>query len=469
MSFQTYTDAGHPTISVIIPAYNAAHYLRVSLQALSLSTVPYECIVVDDGSKDETQTVARHFGAQVIEAGKRAGPAHARNLGAREAHGDILFFIDADVSVYPETLARILADFNEEPGLDAVMGSYDNSPKSQDFLSQYKNLMHCFTHQNAKRQACTFWSGCGAIRRTVFLEHAGFDESYGRPAIEDIELGYRLARDQKRLILDAELQVKHLKTWSFLGLVKTDIMDRGVPWTELILRDKRLPNDLNIQLSQRVSVALVYLLIAVVAAGAVMAGATFVLPLLALLFLLLGGYEAESTWKSNPRAMIGVVMLVTAITGLAIYTEHYWLAPPVLLAYMTLVLRHRYAYGSERRRKMTGVFCGAYLAFVILFVLTYLPRHPLVFAFFLILSIIVALNSQFYVFLAGRTGRLLALAAIPFHLLFHFYNGISFVIGLARHTVRKSEAAKTPETGMVAPGFQAAPAPEPERRGASAH
>ena len=62
---------------------------------------------------------------------------------------------------------------------------------------------------------------------------------------------------------------------------------------------------------------------------------------------------------------------------------------------------------------------------------------PLMFCFFLLLSIIILLNSQFYVFLAGRTGRLLALAAIPFHLLFHLYNGISFLIGGARHLARR--------------------------------
>jgi GT2 family glycosyltransferase len=436
-----------PPISVIVPAYNASKLLRACLERLSRSTTPYECIVIDDGSKDDTAEVARAFNAKVIRLEKRSGPAHARNVGASAASADILFFIDADVCVFPNTLARILSDFAEEPDLDAVIGSYDDSPQSQDFLSLYKNLMHCYTHQTAKRQACTFWSGCGAIRKSVFLEYSGFDESYDRPAIEDIELGYRLARRQKKIVLDAELQVKHLKAWSFFGLVKTDILDRGIPWTEIILRDKRLPNDLNIQLSQRVSVALVYVLIAVAAAGAIYTGTAFVLPLLALMFLGLSGYETETTWKNNPKATIGTMILVAVIVTLALHSKNYWLLPPVLLAYLLLFLRHRYAYGSERRRRMTGVFCGTYLAFVILFVLTYLPRHPLVFVFFLVLSVVIALNSQFYVFLAGRTGRLLAMAAIPFHLLFHFYNGVSFMIGFARHTLRRT--------------------PEPERRNAA--
>ena len=155
--------------------------------------------------------------------------------------------MDSDVCVHPDTLERLRQDFQADPTLDALIGSYDASPASPDFLSQYKNLMHYFVHQHGRQDACTFWSGCGAIRRELFLEHAGFDESYERPAVEDIELGYRLRKAGRKVLLDKGLQVKHLKRWTFWGLVKTDILDRGIPWTELILRDRRMPNDLNLE------------------------------------------------------------------------------------------------------------------------------------------------------------------------------------------------------------------------------
>jgi hypothetical protein len=424
-------------VSVVIPAYNAARYLRKCLGNLYQSTAPFECIVVDDGSTDDTVKVAEQFGAKVIHTGKRSGPARARNMGAKAATGDILFFIDADVCVYPNTVQRVITNFTNDPALAAVIGSYDEEPESQDFLSQYRNLMHCYVHQNSRQEACTFWSGCGAIRKDLFLSYAGFDESYDRPAIEDIELGYRLAADGHKLALDPGLLVKHLKVWSFLGVVKTDIFDRGVPWTELILRDKRMPNDLNLQLSQRVSVALVFVLVLVAAVAAVYVGQSFLLPLFALLFLALLAYEAEAiSMGGSPRAAVGLSVLIVAIGGLAWRSGHFGIFPPLLLAFVLLFLRHRYLYEGERRRRMTGLVCGVYILFVVLFVITYLPYDPLVFAFFLILTVLVLLNNQFYVFLAGK-GRLFALAAIPFHLLFHFYNGISFMIGLARHTMRR--------------------------------
>jgi glycosyltransferase involved in cell wall biosynthesis len=425
-------------ISVIVPVYNSAGYLRKCLEHLRLSSfTDYECIVVDDGSTDASAEVARQFGATVLSTDRRRGPAYARNLGAKSARGEILFFIDADVCVSGNTLDRVKFNFEQDLDLSAVMGSYDDEPESQDFLSLYKNLMHCYVHHNSRREACTFWSGCGAIRRSAFFEASGFDESYDRPAIEDIELGYRLSSAGKKLALDTSILVRHLKRWSFFGLVKTDILDRGIPWTELILRDRHLPNDLNLQLSQRVSVALVFLLIGVAGTAALYEGIPFVLALLTLLFLFLAQFGVESTWKTQPKAVIGTLVLVSSIVYLAFENHSLWLIPPVLLAYSLLFIRHRYAFTSERRRKITGIFCGGYLLFVMLFVLVYLPHHPLVFGCYLVLSVIILLNTQFYVFLAGRTGRLLALAAIPFHLLFHFYNGISFMIGIVRHLSRR--------------------------------
>ena len=431
------------TISVIVPVYNSAGYLRSCLEHLRGSTLTdYECIVVDDGSTDDSGKIASEFGFRVLTTDRRRGPAFARNLGARVATGDILFFIDADVCVYPHTLARVRANFDQDPDLEAVIGSYDDEPESQDFLSLYRNLMHCYVHHRSRREACTFWSGCGAIRKKAFQQYSGFDESYDRPAIEDIELGYRLARDKKKMLLDTSIMVKHLKRWSFLGLVKTDILDRGIPWTELILRDRKLPNDLNLQLSQRVSVALVFILLGIAAAAAWFAGLPFILMLLTILFLVLSQFEVESTWKTQPKVRILTFILMATIVSLSFYSQSEWLIPPVLLAYAMLFLRHRYAFTTERRRHITGIFCGGYLLFVILFVVIYLPHHPLVFGFFLLLSIVIMLNSQFYVFLAGRTGRLLALAAIPFHLLFHLYNGISFLIGGARYLARRIFSAQ---------------------------
>lgn len=423
----------HPSISVIIPAYNAAPYLRVSLNHLAQSSMPYlECIVADDGSTDETAEVAKSAGVNVISVGGPSGPAHARNAAARIAKGDILFFLDADVCVHPDTISRVLDAFEADPALDALIGSYDDSPGSEDFISQYKNLMHCFVHQHARREACTFWSGCGAIRRDLFLEHAGFDESYGRPAIEDIELGYRLHMAKRHVILDKNVVVKHLKRWTFWGLLKSDILDRGIPWTELILRDRSMPNDLNIELSQRVSVALAFLLIGFAGVAAAYWRGHFLTPLFAVVLFLLARYFVgpESHSKST------LIFLSAAIAGLVCLAWTHrmkGIVPPVLLGYLLLFLRHRYAYSNEKARRWTGFLLGVYTFSALVYMVSHLPSHMLVFAVFLIAVAIVFVNTNFYLFLAAKQGRVFALAAVPFHLLYHVYNGISFTVGLTHY------------------------------------
>src|SRR5262249_21341174 len=152
---------------------------------------------------------------------------------------------------HPDTIGRAVQAFQADPGLDALFGSYDRTPREPNLISRYKNLYHHFIHQTGSEKATTFWTGCGAIRRSVFLETGGFDTSYGRPCIEDIELGARLCRAGRRIRLAKDVQATHLKKWTLWGVVKSDVCDRAIPWTRLLLRERTLPNDLNLRRSQR--------------------------------------------------------------------------------------------------------------------------------------------------------------------------------------------------------------------------
>jgi GT2 family glycosyltransferase len=424
-------------ISVVIPVYNAVAHLRTCLAALAASSrQPLECIVVDDGSTDGSAEAAREAGAVVLSTGGRAGPARARNVGAQAARGDVLFFLDSDVCVHADTLDRVAHGFEDDPSLDALIGSYDTSPGSKDFLSQYKNLMHCYVHQKGKSAACTFWSGCGAIRREVFLKHAGFDESYGRPAIEDIELGYRLRTAGCKVTLDKDILVTHLKRWTFWGLLKTDILDRGIPWTELILRDRHMPNDLNLELSQRVSVALAFLLVGVTVAAAVYWGAYFLVPLMALLLLLLSRYWLEfATGRKSAPVLLALGALVGLIVWLAVRHNLRYIVYPLLLGCLLLLVRHRYdGNAPERGRSIPELVAAVYMVATTVYLGARLPHHWIIFSFFAIGVLLVVINNRFYLFLAAKRGRLFALAALPFHLLYHLYNGFSFIAGITHYS-----------------------------------
>ena len=141
-------------VSVIIPVHNAVDDLRRCLQALAASArLPDEVIVVDDASTDGSAALARSLGARVLRLPMRGGPARARNVGARAARSDILFFVDADVAIHPDAVDQVVAAFRRGPDLAGVFGSYDDAPAATDFLSQYKNLFHHYVHQTSRRMA----------------------------------------------------------------------------------------------------------------------------------------------------------------------------------------------------------------------------------------------------------------------------------------------------------------------------
>ena len=247
-----------PLISVIIPVYNGEKFLPGCLDAIASSSYKkYELIVVDDGSTDDSARISRERGALVLKMSRQSGPAGARNFGAQKARGEVLLFVDADVVVKPDTLERVASNSIKHPEIAAVFGSYDDEPAEKNFISQYKNLFHRFVHQQSRIEAATFWAGCGAIRRDVFLAMDGFNaERYPRPAIEDIELGYRMRTNGHRILLDKQLQAKHLKRWTLRSMLHADIFCRAVPWSMLIFESKGLLNDLNLQTSDRISVGL---------------------------------------------------------------------------------------------------------------------------------------------------------------------------------------------------------------------
>lgn len=248
-----------PYISVIVPVYNGGTQLVRCLDALMASDYESrEIMVVDDGSTDGSAAEARARGVEVLRLDSQSGPAEARNRGARGARGSVLLFVDADVVVRRDTLTRVAALLRERPQVAAVFGSYDDAPAEENFVSQYKNLLHHFVHQRSSPRAETFWAGCGAVRREAFAAVGGFDASmFSRPSVEDIELGYRLRDAGFEIVLDREIQVKHLKRWTLASMLRADIFARALPWAGLMLGRGRVVNDLNLRLADRVSAGLV--------------------------------------------------------------------------------------------------------------------------------------------------------------------------------------------------------------------
>lgn len=257
-------------ISVVMPVYNALSYIKKSLQpllAMQQRSEIVEIIVVDDHSSDGSADYAAQAGIKVIHSEKRQGPAAARNIGVEQASGDIVWFVDSDVVVH-DNAARLIHQTLVDSSIAAVFGAYDDKPPAANFLSQYKNLVHHYYHSNAKQEALTFWAGCGAMRKAVFIAAGGFDaERFPYPAIEDIELGYRVHAAGGRIRLLPELHGTHLKAWRLANLLHTEIFRRALPWSRLLLSRGDLQDDLNISNVERLCALLAGLwLLSIIAA-----------------------------------------------------------------------------------------------------------------------------------------------------------------------------------------------------------
>jgi GT2 family glycosyltransferase len=248
-------------LSVIIPVYNDPINLGKCLDSLDRSRMKdFQLIVVDDGSQISSEDVAAHRCDEFVRLDQNQGQSAARNLGAGKATADLLFFLDADIMVEPGTLDQVLKEFERQPEIAALFCSFQHDTPPKNFFSQFKNLQHHFTHQVSSREAVTFCGGFGAIRKDVFEEIGGFQEALR--FMEDIEMGYRLHNAGHRILLCPGIQLTHNKRYSLASLIKSDVFQRAIPWTRIMLERRIYRNDLNTSSNNVASVMVVFLMLA---------------------------------------------------------------------------------------------------------------------------------------------------------------------------------------------------------------
>lgn len=247
-------------VSFVVPTYNAAATLEACIAAIRAGAPKgSEVIVVDDGSLDDTVTLARRLADRVVTRPCQGGAARARNDGASLARGAVLFFIDSDVVANTPAIHGALARIAE--GADAVFGAYEPLPPAgfRNAATTYKNLLHHWTHIRGAGVAGTFWSGFGALRREAFFAARGFDPAVTTSAdVEDIHLGYRLRAAGFRIELDPTLQVAHHKRYTLRRLVASDVFHRAIPWVRAMLELRTYRRDLNLRQGAMSTAALAY-------------------------------------------------------------------------------------------------------------------------------------------------------------------------------------------------------------------
>jgi glycosyltransferase involved in cell wall biosynthesis len=199
-------------LSVVIPCYNAQHFLPTQLEALAgqQQSEWWELIISDNGSTDGTPAVIDRYRSRfprlrLVDASDRRGAAHARNIGALAAEGEALAFCDADDQVMPGWLTAMNAALNQH---DFVAG-----PLAFDkFNPPWRRMQHAQRERLNRFRYPPFLlhagSGNMGVKRKIHLKVGGFEEDIS--SLEDTDYCFKiqLAGTPLYFVPDAVLQVR---------------------------------------------------------------------------------------------------------------------------------------------------------------------------------------------------------------------------------------------------------------------
>lgn len=318
-------------ISVVVPAYNAAHTIVACLRALQQQTVaePYEIIVVDDGSTDETAVLAQQQGVTVIKR-PRGRPAAARNSGIRAANGTLVCCTDADCIPAADWLRELTAPF-ADPDLVATKGSY--TTHQPQLVARFVQLEYEDKYDLLAQQATIDFidTYSAAYRREVLLANDGFDEQF--PYLEDQELSFRLAARGYKMVFQPTAVVAHrhshtlaryVRKKAIIGYWKAQVVRR---FPQHGVKDSHTPQVMKLQMGlMGLLLASMPLLLITLWAGLLTGG------VLLTFFLTTLPFVAKSWGKDRAVA----------------------LAAPLLLAARALALGAGYGWGLVYRQNLTG-------------------------------------------------------------------------------------------------------------------
>lgn len=225
---------------MIIPNYNGAVTVGKCLEAaFSSSHDSFEVIVVDDCSNDDSVEIIRRFPCRLIRLPEHAGAAAARNIGAQQSEGEILFFTDSDCLLQPDTL--LMADSAITGREDRVFGgTYTKVPYDKDFFSAFQSAFINYS-ETKRSEADYIASHAMVMSRGLFIKSRGFPVDF-LPIIEDVEFSHRLRRSGTTLEMVPGIVVQHIFRFSFLRSI-VNAFRKSKYWTVYSLGNKDLLSD----------------------------------------------------------------------------------------------------------------------------------------------------------------------------------------------------------------------------------
>lgn len=225
--------------SIIIPAYNAGKTIKKCLDSIvKQDFTDFETIIVNDCSIDNTEEIINQYRVRQIILEKNQGPAAARNIGIKEAKGDILIFIDSDVAFRDaNALSKLAKVFQERKDIDGAIMIKDKVPLNQGIIPLYWAYYKYYLWNQPGEFQTSFTTERSVVKRYVFDKVGLFNEKYKKADVEDFELGYKMNEQGYKLLIVRDIKVLH-HFETFRQSVKK-ITKRAWQWIRLFLKRKK--------------------------------------------------------------------------------------------------------------------------------------------------------------------------------------------------------------------------------------
>ncbi|MEW6110066.1 MAG: glycosyltransferase [Nitrospirota bacterium] len=227
-------------VSVVIPNHNGGPTIGKCLEAAFSSAYEnFEVVVVDDCSTDNSAEIIKKFPCRFIRLDKHSGASSARNAGARNSIGRILFFIDADCILQKETigLAVNAASMHENT---VIGGTYTKIPYDDKFFSAFQSIFINYS-ESKKPEPDYIASHAMIIEKKLFEKSGGFPESF-LPIIEDVEFSHRLRGSGCKLVMHPEILVRHIFNYTLRKSLR-NAFRKSLYWTIYSLKNRDLFKD----------------------------------------------------------------------------------------------------------------------------------------------------------------------------------------------------------------------------------
>jgi glycosyltransferase involved in cell wall biosynthesis len=188
------TSASAALVSVVVPCYNHGRFLPDALESIARQTHPHvEVVVIDDGSTDDTATIARSSAGVQYRHQPNAGLAAARNAGLEASTAAFIVFLDADDRLLPEAIATNVAFLEADPRLAFVSGEHRYVDEEGRVSAEWSGNPVAEGHYaSLLRRNYIGMIATVMFRRGVLVAQGGFDT--GLEACEDYDLYLRIAR-----------------------------------------------------------------------------------------------------------------------------------------------------------------------------------------------------------------------------------------------------------------------------------